>query len=61
MATDTSNVEHILNDIKNDHSEEGKKKKMFSLKSMTGEKLLKLINLFLKKQKNILLTKALKI
>ncbi|WP_312297508.1 hypothetical protein [Chryseobacterium sp.] len=25
MATDTSNVEHILNDIKNDHSEEGKK------------------------------------
>lgn len=25
MATDTSNVEHILNDIKNDYSEDGKK------------------------------------
>jgi hypothetical protein len=61
MATETSNVENILNEIKNDHSEEEKKKKIFLLKSMTEEKLLKLTNLFPKKQINILLMKVLKI
>jgi hypothetical protein len=50
LATDTSNAENIINEIKNEASAEEKQETSVLAKLMTEEKLLRSTNLFLKKE-----------
>jgi hypothetical protein len=61
MATETSNAENVLNEIKNDHSEEEKQEENVLAEVYDRRKIVEIDKPVPKKQIDILLMKVLKI